>query len=76
MSRTPKTLNFATLLLLIAPSASILPLSLSGIVQPVQAQTESDRKAEAERLLNLCREHLSKNQLEAAIQSCQTRSLT
>jgi hypothetical protein len=35
----------------------------------VLAQTQSDRKAEAE--LKLCREDLGKNQPEAAIQSCQ-----
>ncbi len=37
----------------------------------VVAQTTEAQKAEAERLLNLCREHLNKNQAEAAIQSCQ-----
>jgi tetratricopeptide (TPR) repeat protein len=35
------------------------------------AQTQTEEKAKAERLLNLCREHLSKQQPQAAIQSCQ-----
>lgn len=38
---------------------------------PVLAQTTETQKAEAERLLNLCREDLGKNQPETAIQSCQ-----
>ncbi len=54
MSRTPKALKLATLLLLFASGVSILPVSLPGIVQPVQAQTTEAQKAEAERLLNLC----------------------
>jgi hypothetical protein len=41
------------------------------MVQSVQAQANETQKAEAERLLKLCREHLSQNQPEAAIQSCQ-----
>lgn len=41
------------------------------LVPAVMAQSTDAREAEAERLLNLCREHLDKNQTEAAIQSCQ-----
>jgi tetratricopeptide (TPR) repeat protein len=58
-------------LLVLASGLSILPISLTGIVQPVEAQTNETQKAEAERLLKLCREDLGKNQPEAAIQSCQ-----
>jgi hypothetical protein len=47
--------------------SEVLPLAGMRVV----AQTEADRKTEAERLLKLCREHLSHNQPEAAIQSCQ-----
>jgi len=39
MSRIPKSLNLATLLLLLASGVSILPISQPGIVPPVQAQT-------------------------------------
>jgi tetratricopeptide (TPR) repeat protein len=49
----------------------VTPSLWVSLKPPVLAQTQSDRKAEAESLLNLCREHLSKNQPEAAIQSCQ-----
>jgi hypothetical protein len=71
MSRTSKPLNLVTLLLLFASGLPILPISLPGMVQSVQAQANETQKAEAERLLKLCREHLSQNQPEAAIQSCQ-----
>jgi len=52
MSRIPKSLNLATLLLLLASGVSILPISQPGIVPPVQAQTNETKKAEAERLFN------------------------
>ena len=48
----------------------IFPIA-SVFSSEAQAQTEADRKTEAERLLNLCREHLGKEQLEAAVESCQ-----
>jgi CHAT domain-containing protein/tetratricopeptide (TPR) repeat protein len=47
-----KSLNLATLLLLLASGVSILPISQPGIVPPVQAQTNETKKAEAERLFN------------------------
>jgi hypothetical protein len=53
-----KPLNLATLLLLVTSGLSILPISLAEILQPVQAQTNETQQTEAERLLNLCREHL------------------
>jgi hypothetical protein len=71
MSLISKPLNLVTLLLLFAFGVSILPISLAEILQPVQAQTNETQQTEAERLLKLCREDLSKNQPEAAIQSCQ-----
>jgi len=52
MSCIPKSLNLATLLLLLASGVSILPISQPGIVPPVQAQTNETKKAEAERLFN------------------------
>ena len=42
-----------------------------ALVPAVMAQSTDARKTEAERLLNLCREHLGKEQIDAAIQSCQ-----
>ncbi|MFN7569545.1 MAG: CHAT domain-containing protein [Microcystis sp.] len=47
-----KSLNLATLLLLLASGVSILSISQPGIVPPVQAQTNETKKAEAERLFN------------------------
>jgi hypothetical protein len=60
MSRNSKPLNLATLLLVLASGLSILPISFPGIVQPIEAQTNETQKAEAERLLKLCREDLGK----------------
>ena len=45
--------------------------SISLVAEPVAAQVESDRKAEADRLLNLCRENLTSEDFEAALNSCQ-----
>jgi tetratricopeptide (TPR) repeat protein len=53
------------LLCFVTPSLWVL------LEPPALAQTQSDKKTAAERLLKLCRENLSQNQTEAAIQSCQ-----
>jgi hypothetical protein len=49
----------------------VVSISPIASASKAQAQTNETQKAEAERLLKLCREHLGKNQPEAAIQSCQ-----
>jgi hypothetical protein len=48
----------------------IPPIASVFFASEVRAQTTEAQKTEAERLLNLCREHLTQNQPEAAIQSC------
>lgn len=50
----------------------VVPISPIASASKAQAQTTETQQTEAERLLNLCREHLSKNQAEAAIQSYQS----
>ena len=42
-----------------------------SVATPVLAQTQSEKEAEAERLLNLCRENLGQEQFDAALESCQ-----
>ena len=74
MSRTSKSLNLATLILLLASGVSIVPISLPGIVQPVQAQTEAERKAEAYRLLQQGFKQLQISQYREALQSLQNLS--
>ena len=51
--------------------AVVTPVSWVQFTSPALAQTETDRKTEAESLLNLCREQLGKEQWEAAVESCQ-----
>ena len=51
---------------------SVVTLALLlSLATPLLAQTQSERKAEAERLLNLCRENLGQGQFETAVESCQ-----
>ena len=66
-----KLLSLFSLTLLFSAGLSTLSASWKLTPQPVQAQTSDARQVEAERLLNLCREHLDKGQPEAALQSCQ-----
>ena len=47
------------------------PLLFVSLTTPVLAQTQSERQEEAERLLDLCREYLEKEQFESALESCQ-----
>jgi hypothetical protein len=66
MSRTSKSLNLVTLLLLFASGLSILPIFLPEIVQPVEAQTNETQQTEAERILNLCREGFGQKEAESS----------
>jgi tetratricopeptide (TPR) repeat protein len=64
-----KPLNLATLLLLIASGVSVLPISLPGMVQSVQAQANETQKAEADRLLEQGIQQLETSQFREALQS-------
>ena len=55
----------------LAIGSVVTPALLGSLVTPVFAQTQSESKAEAERLLNLCRENLGQEQFDAALESCQ-----
>ena len=67
----PKFYALLTLSLVATVTLPVANGKLPSLIPAVMAQSTDARKAGAERLLNLCREHLDKNQTEAAIQSCQ-----
>ncbi|MDF5733417.1 MAG: hypothetical protein PUP92_36930, partial [Rhizonema sp. PD38] len=68
-----KSISQAALIALFASSAtsfiSNLPMLSPGT--RVLAQSPETNKLETERLLDLCREDIKKNQYQAALQSCQ-----
>ena len=57
--------------LLSLTGAIVTPLVYLSSTPPLLAQTQSARQAEAERLLNLCREHIKTEQWKAGLESCQ-----
>ena len=50
---------------------AVSPFLLIPFTTSIQAQAQFEKQEEAERLLNLCREHLGKEQFESALESCQ-----
>ena len=68
-----KSISLATLIALFASSATSFTSNLPMLspVTRVLAQSTETNKPEAERLLDLCRENIKKNQFQAALQSCQ-----
>ncbi len=49
----------------------VTPVLSASLTTPALAQTQSESKAEVERLLNLCQERLDKWQIESAVEPCQ-----
>ncbi len=64
-------LTLATTTLLLSLTFSVFPVSWNLNTAIVWAQTEDDREAEADRLLELCEEQLQASQYEVAIKSCE-----
>ncbi|MBO3460780.1 CHAT domain-containing protein [Aetokthonos hydrillicola] len=73
-----KSISIATLIALIASSVTSLNSNLLMLspIQRVLAQSTETKTSEAVRLLDLCRENINKNQLQAALQSCQQAAVT
>ncbi|ODV37118.1 CHAT domain-containing protein [Microcystis aeruginosa] len=67
----PKFYALLTLSLVATVTLPVVNGKLSSLVPAVMAQNTDARKAEAEQLLQLCRQNLKNNQAEAAIKSCQ-----
>ncbi|WOB67654.1 tetratricopeptide repeat protein [Microcystis aeruginosa] len=67
----PKIYALLTLSLVATVTLPVVNGKLSSLVPAVMAQNTDARKAEAEQLLQLCRQNLKNNQAEAAIKSCQ-----
>ncbi|MCZ8308225.1 MAG: tetratricopeptide repeat protein [Microcystis sp. LE19-98.1E] len=67
----PKFYALLTLSLVATVTLPVVNGKLSSLVPAVIAQNTDARKAEAEQLLQLCRQNLKNNQAEAAIKSCQ-----
>ncbi|WP_419548256.1 CHAT domain-containing protein [Microcystis sp.] len=67
----PKFYALLTLSLVATVTLPVVNGKLSSLVPAVIAQNTDARKAEADQLLQLCRQNLDNNQVKLAIQSCQ-----
>ncbi|MBE8993904.1 CHAT domain-containing protein [Microcystis aeruginosa] len=67
----PKFYALLTLSLVATVTLPVVNGKLSSLVPAVIAQNTDGRKAEADQLLQLCRQNLDNNQVKLAIQSCQ-----
>ena len=67
----PKFYALLTLSLVATVTLPVVNGKLSSLVPAVVAQNTDARKAEADQLLQLCRQNLDNNQVKLAIQSCQ-----
>jgi len=67
----PKIYALLTLSLVATVTLPVVNGKLSSLVPAVIAQNTDGRKAEADQLLQLCRQNLDNNQVKLAIQSCQ-----
>ncbi|MCA2625668.1 MAG: CHAT domain-containing protein [Microcystis flos-aquae TF09] len=67
----PKFYALLTLSLVATVTLPVVNGKLSSLVPAVMAQNTDARKAEADQLLQLCRQNLDNNQVKLAIQSCQ-----
>lgn len=67
----PKFYALLTLSLVATVTPPVVNGKLSSLVPAVIAQNTDARKAEADQLLQLCRQNLDNNQVKLAIQSCQ-----
>lgn len=70
MGDRSRCLTLATTTLLLSLTFSVVPISGNWKTAIAGTQTEDDRKAQADRLLELCQEQLQASQYEAAIESC------
>ncbi|REJ42233.1 MAG: CHAT domain-containing protein [Microcystis flos-aquae DF17] len=67
----PKFYALLTLSLVATVTLPVVNGKLSSLIPAVIAQNTDGRKAEADQLLQLCRQNLDNNQVKLAIQSCQ-----